>query len=194
MKNLFLICILIATQSACNTPNSIQESSQSGTSASSAQQNFATGTKGVKILLNTNTLAGSFTLPGVLTASTPIPSTYPGGTTTGSVLYNPGISAKTFYALDGVTQITQPSWLTDFQVGINSLTASSTCATFGGSSSLDVQNTFRVSEVDCGASSNNGTGSSLDQVFIRAILNRNNAYVLQKIYSCKLNIKHQAYA
>ena len=185
-----LFIIFSILMQACIGTTSIQETALMATSASPTpfSQKFATGTKGVKILLNTAT-GGSFSAPVATPTPKAIPSDYPGydGTTT----FNPGLSASTYYDLDGTTSITRPSWLLDFEVGITSTSASSACAAFGGTGSLDVQNTFRTSEVDCNSSSNNGVGAGTDPIFMRAVLNRDNAY-LGSAENLLVQIEYQA--
>ena len=167
-----MLLMMGAHLSAC-IGTTISESSLNSSISGSASTRFAGGTRGIKILFNTNTGTGSFTAPSLLPTATPIPVSYPGGD--GVTAYNPGLSPTQYFALDGITVTAKPSWLIDFQVGMTSLTASSACATFGGSSNVfDVSSTFRVSEHDCGSAAN-GSGSSLDPIFIRAVLNRDSS-------------------
>lgn len=156
--------------------------SVSGTTTTvSTGAKFASGTKAVRI--NTHTLTGaaapdplpSFTTPTTLPAATPIPTTYPGYD--GSSNYLPGVSASTYYDVDGTTVVSKPSWIKDVQLGITATSASSSCATFGGSGNADVNGYYRVSEINCGSAAL-GTGSSLtDPVFVRIILDRDSNYI-----------------
>lgn len=152
---------------------------------------FADGVKGVKLITSVASGTGSFTAPGTLPASTPIPSPYPGydGVTT----YLPGVKASQYFDLDGTTVIQKPSWLTDVQLGITSTSSSGACAAFGGSGSLDAQNFYRVSEVDCGGGSPvaNGLGGSSDPVFVRIVLNRDQS-LIGSAENLMLQVEYQA--
>jgi hypothetical protein len=86
-------------------------------------------------------------------------------------VYLPGVSATTYYDVDGTTVLTKPDWLIDFQLGITATSASSSCATFGGSGTKDVNGFYRVSERNCGAAAN-GTGLTTDPVFVLIVLDR----------------------
>lgn len=172
-----IIAMTVCGLAACNKITDTQSSSSTSSSGSSSSSSlrFATGTKGVKIITTNTSLIGSFGVPSAVPTATPIPSPYPGydGVTT----YLPGVSPTRYFDLDGTTQIAQPSWLVDFQLGISATSASSSCATFGGSGALDAQDAYRTSEVNCGATSCNsgtcdGTGVATDPVFVRIILNR----------------------
>lgn len=149
------------------------------TGTTTTSGNFVGGTKVVKILTSNDTSAPAGSFSGFVTSSTaipvstPIPSGYPGYD--GSSQYLPGVSATQFYDVDGTTVVTKPAWLTDVQLGVTSNVASSACATFGGSGQYDVNHYYRVSEADCGSST--GSGSSVDPVFIRIILNRSSTYL-----------------
>jgi hypothetical protein len=171
-SKIFFALNLIVTAtllSACNDSSISESDPNSAITASNAAQ-FAGGVRGVKILLNTNTTTGSFTAPTVLPSFTPIPATYPGADTV--TQYLPGVSPTQYFALDGVTVIPKPSWLIDFQLGLTTTTATNACATFGSSANtFDIANTYRVSEANCGAVSN-GTGSSVDPVFTRMVIDR----------------------
>lgn len=161
-----MIIIGISSISACNP---ITAESTSLTSSSTSSLRFAEGTKGVKIMTH-DTSGGSFVNPSVVPALTTIPSTHPGGD--GTSTYIPGVSATTFYNLDGSGQISQPSWLLDFQMGITSTSYSSACAAFGGGfDNLDPANFYRVSERDC-SSVTSGVGGGSDPVFFRLVLDR----------------------
>jgi hypothetical protein len=186
---LILIAYSFFTQ-ACDSPTSVQTSVIAASSTSPGTL-FAGGQKAVKI--NTSTVTGgSYLAPTILPAITPIPVNYPGydGVTT----YQPGISPTTFYDVDGVTAITQPSWLIDFQLGLTGLPGNTTCATFGSSANADSSGYYRTSEIDCGASTNVGTGSNInDQVFMRIVLNRNPA-ILGTSENLMLQVEYQASA
>jgi hypothetical protein len=175
---------------SCNQPTSVSQTISVNPNGGSTGSRFASGTKLVKILTHDNT-GGSFAVPSLmLPAATPIPAGYPGydGTST----YRPGISATTFYDADGTTSIAKPSWLMDFQLGITALPGSTTCATFGGSGNADASGFYRISEVDCGAATNVGTGSSLnDQVFMRLVLNRDSS-VFGTAENLMMQVEYQA--
>lgn len=175
----FTVLLVVALSSvlhSCNAPVSVTDTASSlgQSTTSSSGSRFASGTKAVKVITSKTSLTGSFTLPGVLPAVTPIPTTYPGYD--GSTTYNPGVSASQYFDTDGTTVISKPSWLVDVQLGITSLTASSACATFGGSGSLDVQDYYRTSEINC-AAPQDGTGAATDKVFARIVLNRDTSYL-----------------
>jgi hypothetical protein len=161
---------------ACEAPTSATQSVSTITASSSsaATSRFASGTKAVKI--NTNDLVGgSFAVPSVLPATTPVPTGYPGYV--GSTPYRPGISPSIYYDVDGTTVISKPSWLLDFQLGLTGLPGSTTCATFGGLAPADVSGYYRTSEIDCGAAPT-GTGSNLnDRAFVRIVLDRTNTSI-----------------
>ena len=134
---------------ACEAPTSAVQSTSSASTATQISTRFASGTKGVRI--NTHDLTGgSFAVPNILPAATPVPSAFPGydGTST----YLPGVSAQTYYDLDGTTVLAKPSWLLDFQLGITALPGSGTCASFGTLANADVSGYYRTSEVNCGSS------------------------------------------
>ncbi len=175
IKMIFLVSTL--SISACKTITA--ETSNSSTDASSSAR-FASGTKGVKIITS-DTVGGSFSTPTTTPTPTPIPLTYPGGD--GASTYLPGISPATYYDLDGTNTITKPSWLLDFQMGISSTSYSGECAAFGGGANdLDPANYYRVSEMDCDATSCNGgtcngTGSGTDPVFFRIVLDRTTSQI-----------------
>jgi hypothetical protein len=137
---------------------------------SASQNRFAPGLKAVKIITSVNA-GGSFATPTATPVLTPVPSPWP-GYDGGTAQYLPGVSPTTLYDLDGTTPILKPSWLRDFQLGITSTTASSACATFGGSGSADVSGFYRVSERNCGSVANGTGDAGSDPVFFRAILDR----------------------
>ena len=154
---------------ACDTvTDSVQTSVENVDSAT--LHRFATGLKAVKIITSTNT-GGSFSAPSAVPSLTPIPSPWPGNDG-GTAQYLPGVSAETLYDLDGTTTILKPSWLRDFQLGITSTSASSACATFGGSGASDVSGYYRVSERNCGSVANGIGDSGSDPVFFRIVLDR----------------------
>src|ERR1700752_1545921 len=129
--------------SACN-PITAPDTS---TAAVSNSAQFASGTKGVKIITSDAAVSGSFGVPGAVPTPTIIPSTFPGAD--GVATYLPGVSPTQYFSLDGTTTTARPGWFLDFQLGITHLsTATSTCATFGGQSgnSLDTLNFYRTSE------------------------------------------------
>ena len=167
--------LLALTSVSCNQPQTTELSSLLSSSNSSTGQAFASGTKAVKIVTSTNSTTGSFTLPGVLPAVSPIPILYPGydGTST----YLPGVSAARYFDVDGATVISKPSWLIDVQLGVTTVTTAASCAKFGnaGASGKDVADYYRVSETDCAGTptgANDGTGSGTDKVFARIVLSR----------------------
>ena len=174
-KMRFLSAISIATilsgvgMTACKTITA--DSSTSSTASSSVR--FAGGTKGVKIITS-DTTGGSFGIPSTTPTATPIPTTYPGAD--GTSTYLPGISPNAYYDLDGISGITKPSWLLDFQMGISATNASGSCAGFGTGGTLDPQYFFRTSEFDCGTTLN-GTGGGSDAVFFRIVLDRSTSSI-----------------
>jgi hypothetical protein len=138
---------------------------------SASQNRFASGLKAVKIITSVNS-GGSFATPAATPVLTPIPSPWPGSNEAGTTQYLPGVSPTTLYDLDGTTPILKPSWLRDFQLGITSTSASSSCATFGGSGSADASGFYRVSERNCGSVANGIGDSGSDPVFFRVVLDR----------------------
>ncbi len=174
-KMRFISAISIATilsgvgMTACKTITA--DSSTSSTASSSVR--FAGGAKGVKIITSDSN-GGSFGVPSTTPSPTPIPTTYPGAD--GTSTYLPGLSPSAYYDLDGITGITKPSWLLDFQMGISSAAASSACATFGGGGALDPLGFYRVSESNCTVA-HDGLGGGTDRVNFRIILNRDTAYI-----------------
>ena len=180
-----MFLILTVSLSACDT-TSIQESAIVAPVTAPAQR-FADGVKGIKILTDTTTTGSYYPAPAATPVSTLIPATFPGydGVTT----YTAGISPTTYFALDGVTATSQPSWLLDFQIGTTS-TSSTACAAFGGVTALDVSQVFRVSEADCSAAAD-GTGGKDDPVFIRAVLNRDPT-VIGSAENLMIQIEYQA--
>ncbi|MBS1960250.1 MAG: hypothetical protein JST80_12305 [Bdellovibrionales bacterium] len=164
---------------SCNSPVSVTDTAASlgqttGGSGTSGNRFVNTGAKAVKVITSKTSLTGSYAVPGILPAVTPIPPTYPGYD--GSTTYNPGLSAYQYFDVDGTTVIAKPSWLVDVQLGITSLTASSACATFGGPGALDVQDYYRTSEANCTVAQD-GTGAGSDKVFARIVLNRDTTYI-----------------
>lgn len=158
--------LLLAT-SACKPQTQTNEVSL--VPAAATPTYFASGTKAVVIKTKLTTAGGSFVSPGIVPTTTTIPSTHPGYD--GATTYLPGVPATTFYSLDGTT-ITQPDWLLGVELGVTALAGAATsCATFGGAGSLDVQDTYRVSEKNCGAGQN-GTGTKDDAVFARILIDR----------------------
>ena len=166
-----LACILFLAV-ACESPTSVKESIATVPISNQAPVTslFVGGTKAVKI--NTHDLlGGSFVSPAMLPGIVAVPANFPGSAS--NAVYLPGISATSFFDVDGITSIPKPSWLLDLQLGITALPGSSTCATFGGAGIEDANGYFRTSEIDCVASTNSGTGSNLnDRAFIRVILDR----------------------
>lgn len=169
---ILLMGVLLAV-SACKKIEAETSSLSSASSSSNLQ--FASGTKVVRINTSNAAMGGSFssTLTSV-PANTVIPTNYPGAD--GSSYYKPGVSAQSFYDVDGTTGMSKPSWLIDFQLGITGLTSAS-CSTFGSGSTLDPLNFFRVSESNCGSTAL-GTGSSLsDPAFFRIVLDRDTSKI-----------------
>lgn len=173
---------------SCQSPTGMQESITSIEEEETAVTRFvSTGAKAVKIITS-DAAGGSFSVPTLVPVSTPVPPLFPGYD--GSAVYTPGVSAVTYYDVDGTTSISKPSWLHDVQLGITGITSTSTCAAFGGSGTLDVSGFYRVSESDCGAVSN-GTGSNVDPVFIRIVLNRDTT-VLGSAENLMVQVEYQA--
>lgn len=171
---LFVGATLLA--SSCNAPTSVTSVQKSLVTTTVTK--FAGGTKAVRINLSTDQANSSFPASAGITTFGPsvatVPTAYGGN---GLTTYNPGLSAETFYNLDGETPISKPSWLLDFQVGTTALPGHTGCSTFGkAGAALDVEDVFRVSEHDC-ASTENGSGSVSDSVFVRLILDRNSALI-----------------
>jgi hypothetical protein len=164
-----LILPLLLGLSACETvTDSVQTTNANVDSASTYR--FASGIKAVKVITSTNT-GGSYSTPSAIPSLTPIPSPYP-GYDGGTAQYLPGVSPDTYYDLDGTTTLLKPSWLRDFQLGITATSASSSCATFGGSGSSDSNGYYRVSERNCGSVANGVGDSGSDPVFFRIVLDR----------------------
>ena len=170
LKKSSSVCALLFALTACQTPTSVVQTIKSIQAPSSASVLFASGTKGVKIITGTTAVGGSFTAPagGIPLSTALIPTTFPGGD--GVSTYTPGYAATSFFNLDG-TAGSKPSWLLDFQLGLTGIPGTTTCATFGGAGSLDVSGYYRTSEVDCAAAAT-GTGSGVDPIFARIILDR----------------------
>ena len=167
----FTLSILMVGLTACESMTGTTETTVANASSASLHR-FASGLKAVKIITSTTTNVGSFAVPTAVPAATPVPAPFPGND--GTALYQPGVQAVNFYDLDGVTSITKPSWLYDFQLGITDAPGTTgACATFGGAGSQDVAEYYRVSEKDCpNTSIANGVGSSMDPIFMRVVLNR----------------------
>jgi hypothetical protein len=176
-------CLLVIAASSCKQPEF------AATADDTSSQRYASGTKAVKVITSKNVTTGSFTNPSAVPVATPIPSPYPGYD--GSTTYLPGVSASTFFNVDGTTSITKPSWLQDIQVGVTGVSTSAACAKFGdGANSLDVSDYYRTSEVDCTVGEN-GTGTPTDPVFIRILLDRDTA-VLGSAENLMVQIEYQA--
>ncbi len=178
LSSVMILALIVLGTGSCVAPTSVTSTSR--LLSTTPVTRFASGTKAVKINLHTNHAAGyypSFPDNADITATptpTAVPTAYGGD---GSITYNPGLSAETFYDVDGETAMSKPDWLLDFQVGITDLpSASSTCATFGGASSYDVPKVFRVSEKNCVAGYD-GTGTTSDKVFVRIVLDRDTDYI-----------------
>ena len=168
--NLFLLILISSCIQACNGATSAQESLIASSVSQSSAVRFAGGPKSVKIITSNALLSGSFPSPTPAPALTPIPSPFPGSLQ--GAAYLPGNPATRFYDVDGVTSVAKPAWLLDFQLGTTSTTPNLACAAFGGNDNADASSFYRVSETDCG-NTVGGSGSNLDPVFIRIILNRN---------------------
>jgi len=158
--------------SACDPVNGL--ATPSSTIASTSGALFASsGVTAVRVNMigTTPSLSptASFLIPSAVPTPTVIPPNFPGYT--GSAIYTPGVSASQYFAPDGTTQISQPSWLTDFQVGITNVAATNACATFGGSGAMDSLGFYRVSEANCGTVGT-GQGGTGDPAFVRIVLNR----------------------
>jgi|GEM_PF-1902615 len=179
-----IMCIFL---SACEMQTATEETS---VALSTAGKEFASGTKGFKVILSDG-VGGSFSplvSPAVVPVTTSIPVGYPGY---GTGSYVPGVSpmATGYFDLDGTTLIPKPSWISDVQVGVTHLAgAGSACATFGRTGAFDEPNFYRVSERDC-ASYASSTNAS--QVFIRIILNRDTAF-LGTQENLMLQVEYQA--
>lgn len=184
---IFLLSLSLLAQ-ACNAPTSVSQSTSQVDSSTLVSTRFAAGTKAVK--LNTHDLpGGSFSVPAILPVATPVPVMFPGYD--GSSTYLPGVSAQTFYDVDGVTVIQKPAWLLDFQLGLSALPGTGTCASFGTTANADASGFYRTSEINCGGASNVGTGRNTDKNFIRLILNRD-VSLLGSAENLLIQIEYQA--
>lgn len=171
--------IFILSSTACLAPSGVTQSSKaiSSTTTSSGTR-FAGGQKAAKIYLKkgaSGTLTSYPTSVTIPATNVTVPSEYNPAST---VSYNPGVKAERIFDLDG--NESKPSWLIDFTVGITHTTAGAgRCATFGGGGTYDVADTFRASELDCAPAGVPvvGSGSPLDPVFMRIILDRNTSYI-----------------
>ncbi len=157
---------------ACESQTQTEEAS---VALSTAGKEFASGAKGVKLILSDGA-GGSFDEPLIAPSAVSIPLGYPGS---GTGFFIPGVSAKAtgYFELNGTTPIQKPSWITDVQLGVTHAPslAGGKCATFGraANGSFDQDRFYRVSEVDCQAFQGADLGS---KAFIRVILNRDTAF------------------
>jgi hypothetical protein len=188
VSNSVALLALAVLSFACD--GTVQSTTSVNPTAASTQLFATTGARGVKIITSDAVNTGSFVLPALLPTPALIPSGYPGYD--GVTSYNAGVSATTYFDFDGTTVVSQPAWLTDFQLGITSLAAGSACATFGGNSAPDAVNFYRVSETDC-KNTAGGSGVGLDPIFFRAVLNRNTA-VLGAAENLLVQVEYQASA
>ncbi|MBU6155062.1 MAG: hypothetical protein KGP28_12225, partial [Bdellovibrionales bacterium] len=167
---LWIFCIWFLM--GCESQTQTDEAS---VALSTAGKEFASGTKGVKLILSDDSITGSFGTPVLIPTATVIPPGYPGS---GSGFYLPGISANPtrYFDLNGTTPVQKPAWISDVQLGITGLPGSAGgCATFGRTANgpFDSDGFYRVSEMDCQAVSGSNLGVP---TFIRIILNRDTAF------------------
>jgi hypothetical protein len=162
------------------------------TSSTSSGPTPASGPKAAKIIF-TRSLSGSFD-----TASADSDTTAsPGSGFQISRVFNPDNSLLATQTFDSSRVATKskswPNWLDSFEIGIR---ASSGCAKFADSNEIlsancnlggatksncgAPPNQFRISEVDCTASSpvaGTGNGGPSDPVYIRIVFNRSSSYL-----------------
>jgi len=171
--NILIFAAAIPVLQACSP--AVQEKVTPVTTTQTATtQKFADGVKGIKIVTSIASGTGSFSAPSAVPTPALIPSGYPGSD--GSATYLPGVQPTQYFTIDGSSALVKPDWLVDFQLGITSTSSSSACAAFGGSGALDAQNYYRISEADCGSTSN-GLGGGTDPVFARIVLNRDSSLI-----------------
>ena len=190
----FMIALFSLALSACKLSEVSQTIPPVVTTAttSSTSARFAGGSKAFKIITSNAGGTGSFS--SFISGGTVIPTTisvpigYPGYAV--GATYLPGVSANQYFDVDGTTVISKPSWLYDVQLGVTTNNPASACATFGGGSTYDISNFYRVSEANCGAAAN-GTGGNTDPVFMRVVLNRDTS-VLGSGENLLIQVEYQA--
>lgn len=168
--SLLISLLMSLLVSACNAVTSTQALEEASATPTPTPALFAGDTKGVKVNMWQTKDKASFNASDISAysgASVTIPDGFPGAGNGNA--YVRGIRPRKLYALDDSELGVAPAWLQSFEVKTKG-----DCANFGGIGDYDVENTYRVSEIDC-ASVMNPEGkksTSNDEVQIQIVLNR----------------------